>query len=135
MGNSFSTIWTGWKEKKPNSEIIIQNGKMTKKRTWLYLKKEFDVTMDSEGAITLNTLYFPGWKAFVDTKEVPISYESDGIIHVTVPFGKHVIRVVFADTPVRTIGNVISILSLVGIIGWGILAIYESRHKHLTHNK
>ncbi len=129
MGNSFSTIWTGWKEKRQESELIIQNGKMTKKRTWQYLKKEFNVRMDAEGTVTLNTLYFPGWVIVVDGKKVPILFQSDGIIRALVPAGVHAITIQFTNTAPRTIGNIISIASLVGIIGWGILAIYAHRYK------
>ena len=129
MGNSFSTIWTGWKETRPQSEIVIQNGKMTKQGTWKYLKKEFTVTMDSEGTMTFNTLYFPGWIAMVDGKEVPITYKADGIIHFAIPFGEHTVRVLFVDTLVRTVGNILSIISFVGVVIWSIIAVYARRHK------
>ncbi len=132
MGNSFSTIWTGWKKERPESELVLQNGKMTKKGTWQYLKKEFNVRMDAEGIVTLNTLYFPGWIVVVDGKKVPILYQSDGIIRASIPAGIHAIKIQFTDTAPRTIGNIISIASLVGIIGWGILTVYESRNRHNT---
>ena len=129
MGNSFSTIWTGWKESRSESDIVIQNGKMTKQGTWKYLKKEFTVTMDAEGTVTMGTLYFPGWIVVVDGQEVPIAYEADGIIHFGIPSGVHVIRIMFVDTPVRTVGNVMSIISFVSILIWGILTVYARRHK------
>ena len=129
MGNSFSTIWTGWKATRPESEIVVQNGKMTKQGTWKYLKKEFTVIMDAEGTIVFNTLYFPGWIVVVDGKKVPIQYQYDGIIRVSIPAGVHTVRIQFTDTMPRTVGNIISIFSLVGIIIWSILSIYVHRYK------
>lgn len=73
MGNSFSTIWTGWKD-----------------------------TPSTEGA----TLYFPGWKAYVNGREVPITNDH-GTIRVTSPATLR-----FTETPVRLIADIISVLSV-----------------------
>jgi hypothetical protein len=116
MGNSFSTIWTGWKEKRPESEIVIQNGKITKKGIWKYLNKEFEVTMDPDGEIIVNTVYFPGWNVTVDGKSMPIFYQNDGIIRALVPVGMHTIRIQYTDTWPRKIGNIASFVSLLAVI-------------------
>jgi len=96
------------------------------------LKKEFNVKMDTNGILTLHTLYFPGWEVAIDGKIVPIVYIYDGIIRVSIPSGSHVVRIQFKDTLPRTVGNIVSILSLVGVIGWGILSIYEGRDRYIT---
>lgn len=62
-----------------------------------------------------NTLYFPGWKAYVDNAEVPIEpYDQNwrGIITFPVPEGEHSVRVVFEETKLRKFANA---LSLAGI--------------------
>lgn len=62
-----------------------------------------------------NTLYFPGWKAYVDNAEVPIEpYDQNwrGIITFPVHAGEHSVRVVFEETKLRKFANA---LSLVGI--------------------
>ncbi|MCX6791900.1 MAG: 6-pyruvoyl-tetrahydropterin synthase-related protein [Candidatus Gottesmanbacteria bacterium] len=112
LGNSFSTIWTGWKETRPASPVAVTNGKMIAQSQSKYLDKEFTVFMDKDGNVTVNTLYFPGWIASVDGKEVPINYRKDGIIRMSVPQGSHAIRVRFSDTPVRMTGTIISIVSV-----------------------
>lgn len=126
MGNSFSTIWTGWREKRPETPIVIQNGTLTEIKTDRYMEKLFLIAMDAEGDVMVNTLYFPGWTARVDNQNVPIQYEIDGIIHVTVPQGNHSLTIEFLDTLPRTTGNLLSIVSLVGIVGWGILKARRS---------
>ncbi|MFH0749603.1 MAG: hypothetical protein V1917_01640 [Candidatus Gottesmanbacteria bacterium] len=130
MGNSFSTIWTGWKETHPSSALSIQNGAITAYITTKYLEKTFKVLMTDRGTITVNTVYFPGWKAFVDAKETPITYTPDGIIRIAVSKGSHVVRIVFVDTVPRIIGNVISVMSVLGVFVWGLLPYIMERRRH-----
>lgn len=131
MGNSFSTIWTGWKDIRPESEIIIQNGDLIRRLRWQYLYKEFTVKLDKSGEIILNTLYFPGWRATVDVIEIPIDFTKDGIIHLAIPEGNHTVKIWFGDTWPRNIGNIVSLFSLAFIAVWGILSLYKSKDKTL----
>ncbi len=78
--------------------------------------------------IQFNTTYFPGWRAFVDGRPVPVtpSYPQ-GLITLQVPAGEHEVDVRFGDTPVRTLANVTSggaVLLLIGMAG--LLAV---RHR------
>lgn len=129
MGNSFSTIWTGWKETRPSSPLSIQNGAITEYIKTKYLDKTFKVLMTAGGTITVNTVYFPGWKASVDAKETAITYTPDGIIHIEVPKGNHVVRIVFVDTAPRIIGSVISGMSVLGIFVWGLVPYIMERRR------
>lgn len=65
-----------------------------------------------------NTFYFPGWQAFVDGEAVPTtaSYPR-GLITLEVPAGEHQVSVRFSDTPVRTLGNLVSGAGLLLIVG------------------
>ena len=132
MGNSFSTIWTGWKETRAEAPYIVKNGSVTAIQQLKYLDKTVQVEMIENGVVTVNTVYFPGWKAFVDGKETPIVFMPDGVIHITVNIGSHIVRVQFTDTFSRRTGNFLSIFSLGWIIGWGILSIYASRYRHIA---
>jgi uncharacterized membrane protein len=125
MGNSFSTIWTGWKDTRAAAPVVVDHGEIVKKSTWAYLDKKFTVFMQQEGTVTVNTLYFPGWAASVDGKPVPIDYRKDGIIHVTVSEGEHILRVQFTETPVRTLADVISIISLAILAYFGYTSIKQ----------
>jgi len=127
MGNSFSTVWTGWKEMRPAFPIAVTNGEMTAQPRFKYLDKEFVVSMDTTGEVKINTLYFPGWVASVDGKPVPIDYKKDGIIHITVPVGVHTLRVQFTDTPVRTAGDVLSLMSLAILAYFGYTSIKQKK--------
>jgi len=122
MGNSFSTIWTPWKDARTEELITVVNGNITGIEKNNYLAKTAHVSLKADGEVIMHTVYFPGWTAFVDGKEQPIAYQNDGIIHVAVPTGEHVITMVFRDTPIRKTASGISIVGLVGLLAWGILS-------------
>jgi len=121
MGNSFSTIWTGWKSAHPTSTIVVENGLLTRTIKDAYLDKQYAVTMTKSGDVTVNILYFPGWTAFIDGKLTTISYRQDGIIHLHISQGNHVIRIQFLETPIRKFSDIMSVVGLVVVALWGIL--------------
>jgi hypothetical protein len=123
MGNSFSTIWTAWKTVRPLMPYSVENGQMTKQSRWQYLEKDFTVSMDKAGTVTVNTLYFPGWIASVDGREVPINYREDGSIHISVLPGSHAVRVWFTDTPVRKVADVLSLISVAVLVILGYTSL------------
>lgn len=123
MGNSFSTVWTGWKDVRAASYVSVENGLLQETLKSAYLDHEFRISLSSASAVSVHTLYFPGWKASVDNVVTPISFEADGIVRVNVPAGTHTLRVWFTDTPVRLIADYVSAASLVILILSAILAL------------
>ncbi|MDD2822467.1 MAG: hypothetical protein PHQ59_00090 [Candidatus Daviesbacteria bacterium] len=79
--------------------------------------KDF-ITKSSEPVIfTLNTHYFPGWKAYIDNMETPIeTTQYFSFMRISVPIGLHRVEFKFTNTPVRSAGNAISTLSLMFMI-------------------
>ena len=133
MGNSFSTVWTGWKSKRSEYLIRIQNGQM--KGDFLkqsFLDKEFTIVSPVGAHVFMPILYFPGWSVRLDNKDIPIEYESDGTIQFAVPPGSHHIRVSFSETTTRICGDILSVLTLVCLTGWGILEVYAHRNRHVS---
>jgi hypothetical protein len=60
---------------------------------------------------------FPGWTAFLDEKRCEIKTEGGtGAILLDVPGGRHRIRIVFRDTPVRLAGKLISFTTAIALI-------------------
>ncbi len=133
MGNSFSTIWTGWKSKRSNYVIELINGKL--KGGFVknsFLDKEFLVSSENGAEVHLSILYYPGWKAIIDTSEMPIEYKSDGTIRFPVPSGDHKVTVVFTQTLLRKCADAISFITLVWLLGWGILGVYAYCHRRFS---
>ena len=128
MGNSLSTIWTPWKDKRTVSivtdtadivlPVIVQ--KVT------FLDRSYQVEVKTPTIVRLHILYFPGWTVFVDGKKATIDYSTNGTLDVAVPSGIHSIEAMMIETPVCVIADWLSIGSLVITFGLGIL-LYRNR--------
>lgn len=84
-------------------------------------KHTYDVKADSTIQVRENTLYFPGWGIFVDGKPTTIEYQDPnnrGLMTFFVPQGEHTVTVSFTETNLRTIANLISLLSIVILISF-----------------
>ncbi len=63
------------------------------------------------------TYWYPGWRATVNGRPVPIRAEGpDALITLDLPAGEHEVSIRFADTPLRTLAAVISLGSLLLIL-------------------
>ena len=86
--------------------------------------RQYAVTAEDQLRIAENTLYFPGWKVFIDGKESQIEFQDPanrGIITYYVPAGKHVVNIYFSNTKVREVANSISIISLGLFFVWFVM--------------
>lgn len=74
----------------------------------------FVVTSRKDAEVTVHRAYFPGWTFFVNGKT---TYPSivNGLPHIPVSTGDSIIEMHFFSTPVRVIGNLISVMTL-GIV-------------------
>ncbi|MCL5959899.1 MAG: 6-pyruvoyl-tetrahydropterin synthase-related protein, partial [Chloroflexi bacterium] len=77
----------------------------------------YRVSSGAGGTIVLNTLYYPGWQAFLDGKKIDIGVDDpSGLIKLSVPGGEHVLRLEFVETRLRLVGDGISALALVAVL-------------------
>ncbi len=87
---------------------------------------EAEVEAGEPTKIAFHTVYYPGWTAYLDGKQVDVEpsswqeYEYGrraalGVVQVNIPAGTHVVKVVFEDTALRRWSNSISALSALGI--------------------
>jgi hypothetical protein len=61
----------------------------------------------------LRTFYFPGWQAELDGRPAPIVVESStGLITVSIPAGTHTLRLWFGNTPLRTVSDGVSLITI-----------------------
>ena len=76
------------------------------------------VTESTEATrMRVNTFYFPGWQVSVDGMERPIDIEKlTGVMEFWLEPGKHRIQVQFTDTPVRNVGEWLSLFALASIL-------------------
>lgn len=81
-------------------------------------KTIFEVYLTAPRAIQINTIYFPGWVAYVNGKPAQILYNNPrGLINLNLNKGVNNVQVKFSETPVRIVADLISVLGLVGLLG------------------
>ncbi|MBI5620109.1 hypothetical protein HY950_04060 [Candidatus Gottesmanbacteria bacterium] len=71
----------------------------------------FVVTSRKDAEVTIRRAYFPGWNFWVNGKVTNPSIV-DGVPHIPVSTGESIIEMHFFSTPVRVIGNLISVMTL-----------------------
>jgi len=71
------------------------------------------VSAETPAKIQLASSYFPGWIGFVDSKKADVFPGGDlGLTTLEISKGEHQILLKFKDTPVRTLGNILTLLGL-----------------------
>lgn len=90
--------------------------------------QEYDISLNIKepADIRLSTYYFPGWKAYLDNRPVTIDSDNDFYL-ITIknisPSSRHLL-VRFENTPIRTAGNLISLISIALLV-----ALFGKKYK------
>jgi hypothetical protein len=83
--------------------------------------------VSEQAIVRLPQIYFPDFKVSVDGKFVPIDYKNDlGLITFNLDKGNHEVKLKLYNSPIRVIGNMLTIASLCFIVGW---IIYDCKNK------
>ena len=123
-------VWVLEKAKNIWSEkVVVQQGEGTiaieENRSQ---KLIFISSFQTDGLVEVNTLYFPGWRMFIDDREVkPGIHQTRGTMEVAISEGVHRVRVEFHNTPIRTLANGISLISIV--IGGSFVLLHMKKQK------
>lgn len=91
-----------------------------------YQRMQALVEVGDETRMAFHTIYFPGWTAYLDGRQVPIEpspwqeYEEGrraalGVVQVLVPPGRHLVTLAFESTPVRQWAAWFATANLLGI--------------------
>jgi len=107
-------------------EALITVGKRT---TTLH---EYTIVAKKQSRIVENTLYFPGWRIFVDGISAGIQFQDPmyrGLMTFWIDEGEHTVKVQFTDTKVRRLASTISILSVVFVLLAGLSTFLCIRKK------
>lgn len=102
---------------RPQRKIELVSGKGKIEDQLFNSRKGIFTFKAQEDSITqINVIYFPGWRARIDGKEVSINYGNErGLIQILIPRGEHKVSVEFSETPLRLFSDIISLLSLLFI--------------------
>lgn len=118
-------IWVSNKPKnRPEEKINSAEAEVTNLQ-FNSQKIEFNTHSSYDTQILVNTLYFPGWKFWVDGKEIEIYPSSEtGLINFSITQGVHKVIGRFTRTPIRLLADLLSVI--------GVLVIIFANRKYLV---
>ena len=91
----------------PNSNVSISQTSYTSN------KIVFDTETEDATEVVINTIYYPGWQAWVNGSPTTIDYKNDrGVMVIKVDKGKSAVTLKFSETPTRKAANIVSLVSL-----------------------
>ncbi len=128
-------IWSvRFMEKKPQAPIETISGKaLIQQVSRTSTSHIYTIIVDTENArLRENTLYFPGWHARVKGKDLPIQFQDPserGLITFELPKGTYDVAVVFEDTKLRLLSNVLTILTALALFVFGVVVWRKNEKK------
>lgn len=123
-------IWSvRFMEKTPKAPVQVIDGEAyVKELKRTSTRHEYEIITSTKARIRENTLFFPGWKVFIDGKPAVMEFQDQqnrGLITFFVESGKHRVDVQFGETKLRLIANMMSGFSLL------ILFLYSVKVKKI----
>lgn len=118
-----------WVKENPasraNEKVTIPEGSQIIEKNISTLRYSLTMESKQDSSMQINTIYFPGFNAKLDGKNVPIDYHnSNGLIQIKLPKGTHNVIINFGKTPVHLASEIISLIALTLV---GVLLLYEWR--------
>lgn len=132
--DEFDLIWAAGASSFPKQkvEVISGQGKISN----IILRSnshKFALDASSQVRVVDHNFYFPGWRVYIDGKKLSeIEFQDQnwrGQIEFRVPKGRHSVEIVFGETILRSVSDVISLLGLLLIIA---IAVLGQNRKKLT---
>ncbi len=114
---------------KKRMEVISGNGTISnfRRKSNLHI---FTVSSNTNLSVVDHTQYFPGWRVLVDNKSVPTQFQDPsyrGQIIFNIPKGRHDIQVIFGESKIRFISDIISLGGIMGLIILSLRKAYEKK--------
>lgn len=123
-------IWSvRFMEKRPKAHIEFITGEgtiKTLKRTSTV--RSYKISVSSVARIKENTLYFPGWKVFVDGKAITPQFQDPrhrGLMTFNLSEGVHGVDIIFRENKLRIIADFISLIGLLFFIFYGSIVFLK----------
>ena len=103
----------------PGGDLSITGGTYKTLVKKSNLQKYIVEVSDTQTTIEIQTYYFPGWKYWLDGQEVQ-TYKLDPLLgrpQISISSGSHELVARLTNTPIRTVGNTLSLLAWVALVG------------------
>jgi len=114
----------------PTGQVFWKNPEDTefKVMTDKVQEKVVEVLVSQPTQLEFGIADYPGWTVLIDGQPTTKIVSKIGNIAVKVPVGKHVVSVVFKETPIRQMSDGISIACLALL--FGIFALYRNQQRN-----
>jgi len=104
-------------------EIISGEGEIKEFEKGTNWQKGKIFVKEEEVEVRLPLFYFPNFKVWVDGRETAIRYDNElGLITFNLPQGEHQFLAKLENTPIRNLGDILTVSSILTFGGW---IIYE----------
>ncbi len=131
----------GLVEANPHLAVDAREHSVTSETVWVW-------TDAPDQRVPFYRQWYPGWTATImdpNTGQVLQRFALTpddtrppyGLLDVPVPEGEHLLRISFENTPIRKIGNAISILTIIlllGLVGWGGYRYVRRKDRDAQHD-
>lgn len=111
-----------WVKEKPaehfKNKVEIMTGKgEIKGLVYSSNKITFNAVSNSDTKIKINTIFYPGWQAFANNRELDVQYSNkEGVMELSLPKGENSVKLIFSETPLRLFADILSVLSFLILI-------------------
>ena len=78
--------------------------------------------------LTIHTFYFPGWTVILDNRPADVDLNYYGAMTIDINSGMHELEVVYQDTQVRYVSNIISSATLIGLAALLCLQFIQTKN-------
>jgi uncharacterized membrane protein YfhO len=82
--------------------------------------EKIQVVTIKEGDYSVPVTYFPGWAATVNGNQILVGPDKNGLINLHLSKGENTIDLKLHNTQIRSIGNLISFITFLGIFLFGL---------------
>jgi hypothetical protein len=110
-GNAFNTIWFKDINKREESKLTLSEG-IIKSQNLRPTNYSFVIMTGIDQKATINTAYFPGWKAYVDEKVVDTETTDKGLFSFDLKKRESKVDIKFEDTNIRKLSTLVFTFSL-----------------------
>ena len=114
----------------PEEKVVALPGRI-ENLSYNSKKISFVADLPRPEMIRINTIYYPGWEFSVDGVKTAINYSNQlGVMDINVLAGRHLIKGVFRETPLRLFADFISLISILGLIAYLVYSVvYKFKKK------
>lgn len=120
-----------WVKKIPTQHFdkkIVSTGPITDERVQSN-KISFQAILDTSEKLSINQIYYPGWRAYNNGVEQEIMYKNaEGIMTINLPSGKNNVVFAFTETPLRFTSNIVSLIAGIGVVGFLVVILWKNLH-------